>query len=162
MPLGLVRTIERFFILYGQRRGKMIARWLVFLLSNYGQIQVRVPEEYQDHWLVEIASTVPTNYEEYMEWYNGLPADHKDFHPLKNEETLEDVRLLARHAFLLYTTLSGESWFPCQVLAYLYAISDQGGDDDYAWMDMDLDTIDEALDLFGRRGLFVNVINHRI
>ena len=31
----------------------------------------------------------------------------------------------ARHAFMLYTTLSGEPWFPCQILAYLYAVSDQ-------------------------------------
>jgi len=162
MPAGLVETIGRFFDLYGQRRGMMIARWLVFLLRNYGQIQVRVPEIYMDHWLVEIAASVPANYDEYMEWYNSQPAGHKDYHPLKNEDTLEEVRLLARHAHLMYTILSGESWFPCQVLAYLYAISDQRGDEEYAWADMDLDSIDEVLDLFGRRGLFVITINHRM
>ena len=102
MPAGLVETIGRFFDLYGQRRGMMIARWLVFLLRNYGQVQVRVPAEYMDHWLVEIASSVPTDYDEYMEWYNSQPAGHKDYHPLKNEDTLEEVRLLARHAHLIW------------------------------------------------------------
>ena len=131
MPVYLIRTVETFFILYGERRGKMIARWLVFILSHYGQIQVRVPEAYQDHWLVEIAASVPTEYEEYIEWYDGLPVNHKDYHPCKNAKTLAEVRLLVRHAYLLYTTLSGESWFPCQVLAYL-SISDQRGNDDYA------------------------------
>ena len=111
MPVGLVRTIGKFFNLYGHRGGLLIARWLVFLISHYNCIQA-------------------------------------------------EITLVARHAFILYTTLSGEPWFPCQILAYLYAVSDQRGDNQYNKIDMDLESIEDVLDLFGRGCLFKVEINY--
>ena len=114
--------------------------------------------EHNNHWLVQIARSVPTEIDKFNEWLDNLEED--DYHPLKNEETLAEVRPLGLHAFMLYTTLAAEPWFPREILAYLYAISDQRGDDEYTRMDIDLESTGNVLDLFGREGLFKIVMDY--
>jgi len=160
MPRGLIRTINEFITLFGQEGGGLIARWLMFIVNHYEHIDVEVPYAYEDHWLVEIAESIPTEFEAYHDWYYNTPWDKEDYHPRKNDETLAEIQPLGNQAFLLFTTLSGEPWFPCKIVAYLYAISDQRGDDAYPLRTaMELEGINETLDLYGRRGLFRIVIN---
>ena len=161
MPLGLIGTMNEFINLLGQETGGLIARWLMFIVHHYDHIDVEVTMEYEDHWLVEVAESIPANnYEEYFAWYRNTPLDHEDYHPRKNDETLAEIRPLGNLAFVLFTTLSWEPWFPPKILAYLYAISDQRAEEvDPLRTTMELDGIDQTLDLLGRRGLFRIVIN---
>ena len=157
MPKGFVGTVEEFYHVYGARGATEIARWLAFILVNNNDVHVEVPSKYSDHWLVKIARSVPMDKEEFDEWVEGLEED--DYHPLKNEETLAEIRPLGQHAFIIYTTLIDEPWFPREILAYLYAISDQRADDGYTRMDMNLDSAGCVLDIFGRSGLFKIVMD---
>jgi len=158
MPKGFVGTVEEFYRLYGSRGATEIARWLSFILINNNDLHVEVPEEHRDHWLVKIARSVPTeDEEEYDDWLDDLDDD--DSHPLKNDETLEEIRPLGVHAFIFFTTLAYEPWFPREILAYLYAISDHRADPRYTHMHMPLASAGSVLDIFGRDGLFKIVMD---
>ena len=158
MAKGFLRTVEEFYHLYGARGATQIARWLAFILVNNNDLHVEVPAEQSDHWLVQIARSVPTEDEdEFDDWLDDLDDD--DYHPLKSEETLAEIRPLGVHAFIFFTTLMGEPWFPREILAYLYAISDHSADSRYTRMDMNLESAGCVLDIFGRDGLFKIVMD---
>ena len=155
--MGFTKACDEVLLLFGEEFGRPMVNWLTIIRNS--SVEVIISPQHENHWLVQIFRSVPQDTDTFNTWYDNHPLDEEDYHPMKTADRLEEIDLVSWQAFMLYGTLARETWMPACILAYLYALSNQNGNDYHRELSTYLTTADDFVHLFGSYGLFQLVCN---